>query len=1503
MKHRFIHVLLLLLLSSSAGLLPAAAQTIILNATPTARPGEAVSLQGNFGAGAKVYAAAGGGGALLPVLTQGAGQVTVQLPGSLGVGVYQLWVQDGGQRSPSVYVNQAQGMHFDSPEVAPGGRLRLFGRNLRPTGSAPQVRFVGAGGGTAEVDAGQSDAYSLVLKAPASLQAGTTYQVMVSNGLSGSAETAVEQPVTGIRAGADYFGLNVGWAAKLDFYGNVYNVRTDGRLARKATGNGSTDDQQAIQAAIDRAAADGGGVVYLPAGTYKMQQGGGASLFMRSRVVVRGAGKDQTILKFGYGNVSPDRWGLIWDNPRQAGLADLTLINVNDSGQWMQNMTGQGTELFMQRVRFDLNRGDWLWWATSDKLVIANSDFTQGVDDRAGYHGPIQLNGCRNFVVNNNSFTYAVDGLNLNKVHEGVFENNRVYRDGAARYPSSLVNHVLILNFAENIAVLNNQFKVINGKPQDKNDGETIIAEGGGSGAGRLEEDAGTVSAAWGNTLQDNGKGWSAVRNKPVVAIVSGRGMGQWRTITSRGGNTLTLDRAWDVVPEAGSHYALFNWGARNWLLQGNTMEGNRRGITLYQNATLNVAAVGNTLTNSGSIDFMAWQGSAGYQQFLPIYNCQITGNNVADTNGQNGAFIGTHTTQAQQAKTFGTSVVNLDVRGNTLTAHSPNVPAVVDDVFPEGYLNYLAFQQGSGAYIDEQVPAILGSIFQNNTAINCDNALYVNSGAYNTLVCNTTLINSPNLLDDNRIPYVGHTSTGTAACLGATAMSLRTPENPPGTAVGLNYAYYEGYWKTLPEPKKLDPAVKTGISTAFDLSQRRRDYGYLLEYSGYINVPADGIYTFFTDSDDGSRLYIGSQLVVDNDGLHEEQESSGTIGLKAGVHAISVAYMQGAASQTLAVAYLGPGIAKQDIPSAVLLRATAAPATAGLRTPENPASTTGGLDYGYYEGNWNTLPDFSQLRPVKSGTATTPDLGQRQRDNSYAVRYSGYVTVPADGQYTFYTGSDDGSRLYIGSELVVDNDGLHAYEEQSGQIGLKAGTHAVTITFLQGGGDQTLDLRYAGPNLGKQPIPAGAWRRTTTQAAALPVAGLRVPENPAGTAAGLDYGYYEGFWNTLPNFGGLNPVRTGAAAAPDLSQRQREYGYAVRYSGYVTVPADGQYTFYTGSDDGSRLYIGSELVVDNDGLHAYEEQSGQIGLQAGTHAVTITFLQGGGDQTMDLRYAGPGLNKQPIPASAWRRGGNSGKVAGLRVPENPAGATAGLNYAYYEGFWNTLPNFGGLNPVRTGAAAAPDLSQRQREYGYAVRYSGYVTVPTDGQYTFYTGSDDGSRLYIGSELVVDNDGLHAYEEQSGQIGLQAGTHAVTITFLQGGGDQTLDLRYEGPGLGKQLIPRNSLRRTSGLSASAASADVTTTGDGGSGLGAKLSVFPNPTAGAFTVAYSSPKAQVTTLTLTDGLGRQVLRQVVQAQVGDNQVPVQTPDLAPGVYQLLLLGADGQRQTQRVVISR
>jgi hypothetical protein len=118
--------------------------------------------------------------------------------------------------------------------------------------------------------------------------------------------------------------------------------------------------------------------------------------------------------------------------------------------------------------------------------------------------------------------------------------------------------------------------------------------------------------------------------------------------------------------------------------------------------------------------------------------------------------------------------------------------------------------------------------------------------------------------------------------------------------------------------------------------------------------------------------------------------------------------------------------------------------ANLSLRTPENPANTTNGLDFVYFTGTWDVLPDFNLLTPVKKGTVSNFDLGQRTQEDYFAFKYTGYVDAPTDGLYTFYANSDDGSRLYIGSTLVVNNDGLHAMRELSGSIGLKAGKHAL---------------------------------------------------------------------------------------------------------------------------------------------------------------------------------------------------------------------------------------------------------------------------------------------------------------------------------------------------------------------------------------------------------------------------------------------------------------------------
>jgi len=119
------------------------------------------------------------------------------------------------------------------------------------------------------------------------------------------------------------------------------------------------------------------------------------------------------------------------------------------------------------------------------------------------------------------------------------------------------------------------------------------------------------------------------------------------------------------------------------------------------------------------------------------------------------------------------------------------------------------------------------------------------------------------------------------------------------------------------------------------------------------------------------------------------------------------------------------------------------------------------GLAVDYYEGTWDWLPDFAALTPVATTTATTIDLTPRKRAENFALRFHGYLDVPATAIYHFTLTSDDGSRLQVDNEDVVNNDGAHPAYARSGQIALEKGLHAITITYFQGSAGAALDLKY----------------------------------------------------------------------------------------------------------------------------------------------------------------------------------------------------------------------------------------------------------------------------------------------------------------------------------------------------------------------------------------------------------------------------------------------------------
>jgi alpha-mannosidase len=134
--------------------------------------------------------------------------------------------------------------------------------------------------------------------------------------------------------------------------------------------------------------------------------------------------------------------------------------------------------------------------------------------------------------------------------------------------------------------------------------------------------------------------------------------------------------------------------------------------------------------------------------------------------------------------------------------------------------------------------------------------------------------------------------------------------------------------------------------------------------------------------------------------------------------------------------------------------------------------NTLPGLSCKYYEGNWDKLPNFDSLKVLKDTITDTIAVPLYAADSLYGLVMRGYITVPSEGMYEFGLSSDDGSKLWIGDSLVVDNDGLHGSGELPGQIALKAGVHPITLKMFQCKGDEALDLWITGPGLPKQIVP-----------------------------------------------------------------------------------------------------------------------------------------------------------------------------------------------------------------------------------------------------------------------------------------------------------------------------------------------------------------------------------------------------------------------------------------------
>ena len=134
------------------------------------------------------------------------------------------------------------------------------------------------------------------------------------------------------------------------------------------------------------------------------------------------------------------------------------------------------------------------------------------------------------------------------------------------------------------------------------------------------------------------------------------------------------------------------------------------------------------------------------------------------------------------------------------------------------------------------------------------------------------------------------------------TGMTFGTTVVVPGGLEGVVY-HISKHSKAIPDLRKIKPQGKI-YASALNIPLRdftegfpgvtKREEWFAIEYTGRFWIEKPGLYRFALTSDDGSKLFIDDQAVVDNDGIHAVDTKSGSVELGGGIHKIRVQYFQG---------------------------------------------------------------------------------------------------------------------------------------------------------------------------------------------------------------------------------------------------------------------------------------------------------------------------------------------------------------------------------------------------------------------------------------------------------------------------------------------------------------------------------------------------------------------------------------------------------------------------------
>ncbi|HSX83901.1 MAG TPA: DUF6701 domain-containing protein [Cellvibrio sp.] len=256
---------------------------------------------------------------------------------------------------------------------------------------------------------------------------------------------------------------------------------------------------------------------------------------------------------------------------------------------------------------------------------------------------------------------------------------------------------------------------------------------------------------------------------------------------------------------------------------------------------------------------------------------------------------------------------------------------------------------------------------------------------------------------------------------------------------------------------------------------------------------------------------------------------------------------------------------------------------------------------------------------------------------DQFSIRWNGLLRATQTGNYRFQTASDDGVRLWVNNVLVINNWTDHSNTtDTSANVALVAGeVYSIRLEFYENGGQALIRLRWLTPGAGSYvPIPegptptlgAGLYHCTTTEVCAgvEPAGGIRGEYfnnmTMTGVVAGTRVdGPIDYIWNQ---------------SAPGVNNVNADE-FSIRWNGRLRATVTGNYQFQTRSDDGVRLWVNDQLLIDQWNDHAATNHtSGNVYLVAGqVYPLRMEFYERFIDAEIRLRWLVPGSSTfVPIP-------------------------------------------------------------------------------------------------------------------------------------------------------------------------------------------------------------------------------------------------------------------------------